>query len=159
PQRRRRRLGDALRDRGLTEAISFSFTAPATLAQRRVPDGPIPLATPLSEDHSVMRPLLLPGLLDAAHHNATHGRPGAWLFESAHVYTTDGAGATDGGPPRGATPALERHHLGAVLAGSPPAGWRTPSPPSDFFACKALLEALLATARVSASFEPAPRPF
>ena len=48
------------------------------------------LANPLSEDQSVMRPLLLPGLLDAARHNAAHGRAGVALFESAHVYLPAG---------------------------------------------------------------------
>ena len=46
-----------------------------------------------------MRPLLLPGLLDAARHNAAHGRPGVALFESAHVYRPRGA-ARRRRPPR-----------------------------------------------------------
>ncbi|HKP91409.1 MAG TPA: phenylalanine--tRNA ligase subunit beta, partial [Thermoleophilaceae bacterium] len=69
----RRRLEDALRDRGLTEAVSYSFTSPATLARLRLDGGAIPIANPLSEEQSVMRPLLLPGLLDAARHNAARG--------------------------------------------------------------------------------------
>src|SRR5207237_8729405 len=79
-QRLRRRLQAALRDRGLTEAISYSLTAPATLGRLRLGDEAIPLANALSEEHSVMRPLILPGLLDAARWNAAHGRPGARLF-------------------------------------------------------------------------------
>src|SRR5947208_8048428 len=139
-QRLAARLMDELRDRGLNEVVAYSFTAPATLERLRIggPE-PVPLANPLSEDHSVMRPLLLPGLLDAARHNAAHGRPDARLFESAHVYAPDGGAQTDGGPARGTAPARERHHLAAALAGNGAAGWRTPAPPGDFFACKALL--------------------
>jgi phenylalanyl-tRNA synthetase beta chain len=84
-QRLRRRLEDALRDRGLTEAVSYSFTAPATLARLRLDADPIRVANPLSEDQSAMRPLLLPGLLDAARHNAARGRPGARMFESTRA--------------------------------------------------------------------------
>ena len=86
-QRVRRRAEDALRDRGLSEVVAYSFTAPEALERLRLGDVPLlRLANPMSEDQSVMRPLLLPGLLDAARHNAAHGRPRLGLFESAHVY-------------------------------------------------------------------------
>src|ERR687897_1878348 len=76
-QRLRRRLEDLLRDRGLNEAIAYAFTSPAALRRLRLGDEPVlRIDNPLSEDHSVMRPLLLPGLLDAARHNAAHGRAG-----------------------------------------------------------------------------------
>ena len=75
-----------------------------------------------------MRPLLLPGLLDAARHNTAHGRAGVALFESAHVYRPAGPlePAPDGSP-GGATPADEHHHLAALLTEATPAGWRTPA--------------------------------
>src|SRR5215210_641704 len=83
----RRRLEDLLRDRGLLEAIAYSFTSREVLARLRVSDiQPLEVENPLSEDLSVLRPLLLPGLLDAARQNHAHGRPGVALFESAHVY-------------------------------------------------------------------------
>ena len=84
----RRRLEDALRDRGLSEAVSYSFIAPTALDRLRLGDGDpaLAIANPLSADQSVMRPLLLPGLLDAARHNSAHDRPDLALFESAHVY-------------------------------------------------------------------------
>ncbi len=75
-QRLRRRLEDALRDRGLHEIVAWSFTSPEALERLRLGDVPaLRLANPLSEDAAVMRPLLLPGLLDAARHNAAHGTP------------------------------------------------------------------------------------
>ena len=87
----RRRLEDLLRDRGLLEAISYSFTSPQALRRLRLTDAELlRVQNPLSEELSVMRPLLLPGLLDAAHHNAAHGRSGVRLFESAHVYLPAG---------------------------------------------------------------------
>ncbi|HEX8075952.1 MAG TPA: phenylalanine--tRNA ligase subunit beta [Thermoleophilaceae bacterium] len=164
-QRLRRRLEDALRDRGLSEVVSYSFTAPSTLARLRLggPE-PIRLANPLSEDQSAMRPLLLPGLLDAASRNAAHGRPGARLFESAHVYPapdgplTAGGGADDVSP-AGSAPAPERHPLAVLLAGAGAGGWRTPAAPTDLFAAKALMEAVLDAARVRARVEQGERPF
>src|SRR3954469_12738598 len=86
-QRSRRRIEDALRDRGLSEVVAYSFTAPETLERLRLGDVPLlRLANPMSEDQSVMRPLPPPGLPEAARHNASHGWPRVALFESAHVY-------------------------------------------------------------------------
>jgi phenylalanyl-tRNA synthetase beta chain len=156
----RRRIEDAMRDRGLSEVVAYSFIAPATLERLRVRgEQPVALANPLSEDQSLMRPLLLPGLLDAARHNAARGRPDTRLFESAHVYAPGGGERIDGARPRGATPAVEHHHFGVLLAGGPPAGWRTPAAPGDFYAGKALLEAVLDAVRVDARVEPDARPF
>ena len=159
----RRRLEDALRDRGLSETVAYSFTSPSTFSRLRMPDAqPVVLANPLSEEQSAMRTLLLPGLLDAAGYNAAHGRAGARLFESAHVYASgDGASAAtaDGGGPRGATPAAERHHLAALLAGPGPEGWRARPTAPDFYAGKALLEAVLGAARVEARTEPVELPY
>jgi phenylalanyl-tRNA synthetase beta chain len=144
----RRRLEDLLRDRGLLETISYSFTSPESLKRLRLTDvQPLEITNPLSEDLSVMRPLVLPGLLDAARHNTAHGRSGVKLFESAHVYLPSGPlEPAPEGSPRGATPADEHHHLAALLTEAATAGWRTPARPADFYAAKALLEALMEAA-------------
>ncbi len=147
-QRLRRRLEDALRDRGLDEIVAFSFTSPGALAKLRLGDVPtLALANPMSEDQSVMRPLLLPGLLDAARHNAAHGSPHVALFESAHTYEPGGSLDAPEGSPRGATPATERHHLAALLT------------TGDFFAAKGLVEALFGAAGVDLAVEPGGQPF
>ena len=160
-QRLRRRLEDALRGRGLDECVSYSFTSPEAMQRLRLGDVPVlRIDNPLSEELSVMRPLLLPGLLDAASHNAAHGRSGLALFESAHVYMP--AGPLDQvveGSPRGALPADEREHIAALVTLAAPGGWRTAPRPPDFVAARALLEALLAAARVGWRAEPRPQPF
>ena len=160
----RRRLEDLLRARGLLETISYSFTSPEKLARLRLTDvEPLRIENPLSEEHSVMRPLLLPGLLDAAQHNAAHGRPGIRLFESAHVYLPIHGvplePAPEGSPGR-ATPADEHHRIGVLLTELAPAGWRTPGREADFFGAKALLEAVLEAAGVLGwqLVEPTPDP-
>ncbi|MEA2420249.1 MAG: phenylalanyl-tRNA synthetase beta chain [Thermoleophilaceae bacterium] len=160
-QRLRRRVEDLLRDRGLNECISYSFTSPRALERLRLdPDEALRLENPLSEEQSVMRPLLLPGLLDASRHNAAHGRPAVALFESAHVYRS--AGPFDPAPtgsPAGATPALERHHLGMLETEAMPGGWRSEARAADFFSARALLEAVLAVSNVDWHAEPDAQPF
>jgi phenylalanyl-tRNA synthetase beta chain len=160
-QRLRRRLEDLLRDRGLDECISYSFTSPRALAALRLGEAePLRLDNPLSEEQSVLRLLLLPGLLDAARHNAAHGRAGVGLFESAHVYEPAGSLDGDGaGSPGGRTPASEAHHLAALLTQASPGGWRTPERPADFFAAKALLEGVLQVSALDWSLRPEARPF
>jgi phenylalanyl-tRNA synthetase beta chain len=158
-QRLRRRVEDALRDRGLSETVSYSFTAPETIERLRLGGEPaLRLANPLSEDQSVMRPLLLPGLLDALRHNAARDRPDAALFESARAYRPSGP-LNEGGPPRGATPATERHHLAAVLTVAEPGTWRSERRAADLHAARGLLDAVMATAGVDWRPEEGGRPF
>jgi phenylalanyl-tRNA synthetase beta chain len=162
-QRLRRRLEDELRGRGLSEIVAYSFTRPDALRRLRIDDVPaLTLANPLSEDQSVMRPLLLPGLLDAAARNAAHGRPDVRLFESAHVYRGGdpaAAAPSDGSGPAGATPATEHHHIGALITQASPATWRSPERAADFYAAKGLVEALLAPTGVEWWVEPSERPY
>jgi len=160
-QRLRRRVEDALRDRGMLEIVAWSFTAPATLARLRLdPDEPLlRLANPLSEDQSVLRPLLLPGLLDAAAHNAARGRTALALFESAHVYRFAGSLEAPPGSPAGALPSEEPHHLAALLSGGLPGSWRGREQPADFYAVKALLEGVLDSVGLAWSVKAAELPF
>jgi phenylalanyl-tRNA synthetase beta chain len=147
-QRLQRRMEDAMRDRGLFEVVTWSFTASETLERLRLGNVPLlRLANPLSEDQSVMKPLLLPGLLDVAARNVAYGRIGASYFESARVYRMAGPLDSPGdGSPRGAVPVAERHHLAAYV-------------PGDFFAAKGVLEGLLESIRVPFVVEPGERPF
>ena len=160
-QRLRRRLEDALRDRGLSETVSYSFTSPRALAALRL-DGtpPLRLENPLSEEQSLLRPLLLPGLLDAAAHNRAHGRDEVALFESARTFRPSRPlDEAPEGSPGGETPAHERHHLGAVLTLGRPAGWRSPGLAADYYSARALVDALLETAGVPWRPEPGEQAF
>jgi phenylalanyl-tRNA synthetase beta chain len=159
-QRLRRRLEDLLRDRGLDEVITYSFTSHDSLVRLRVGELPVlGLANPLSEDQSLMRPLLLPGLLDAARHNAAHGRVDLALFESAHVYGVGGPLDEVPDPPSGAEPAVERQHMGGLLTEAEPGGWRTDPRPADFYAARAHVEALMAAAGLEWRADPQVLPF
>jgi phenylalanyl-tRNA synthetase beta chain len=159
-QKLRRRLEDALRDRGLAETVAWSFSSPEKLERLRLEDADLlRIANPLSEDQSVMRPLLLPGLLDAAALNAAHGRPAVGLFESAHVFRGPLPEATPEGSPQGSRPIDEHHHLAALSTEAQPAGWRSRRVPGDFHALRALVESVMAAAGVDWQAQPAPRPW
>jgi phenylalanyl-tRNA synthetase beta chain len=161
-QRLRRRVEDLLRDRGLDECISYSFISPHTINQLRLVDEEdvLPLQNPLSEEQSWMRPLLLPGLLDAARHNSAHGRPAVALFESAHVYRwSRPLDEVPEGSPGGATPANERHHLAMLHTTAAPGSWRSESRGADFFSARALLEAVLSVSDIEWRPEPEAQPF
>jgi phenylalanyl-tRNA synthetase beta chain len=87
-------------------------------------------------------------LLDAARHNVFHNGPDVAIFESGTVYRS--RGGEEAGTAGGGLPAHEHHGLAALLTGAiAPRTWRGPAPGADFFAVKALLEALLDRLSVS----------
>jgi phenylalanyl-tRNA synthetase beta chain len=154
-QRVRRAAEDAMVGRGLYEVVGWSFADPELLDRLALPAGHemrrvVRLENPLSETQSIMRPTLLGSLLDAARQNVSRNGPDVAIFESGTVYRD----AAD------ARPADEHHALGVLLSGRITHGsWRGQSPEADFFAVKALLEALLDKLRVDWSVEPRSWPF
>jgi phenylalanyl-tRNA synthetase beta chain len=164
-QRLRRRAEDALVGAGLSEAVGWSFAAPDLTARLGLPDDAVVLENPMSEDQSVMRTTLLGSLLDALARNRSRGIEEVRLFEVGAVYlprdgTSDAAVILGGNPwypvPDPALP-IERTRLAALLTGPVrPASWRDAGPPrADYFAAKAVLEALLRALRVAFRVEPA----
>ena len=97
------RVRDVLVGAGLDEAITYSFTAVAAAARLHgLGEGraPIPLRNPLSEDLSVMRTSLLPGLCGALGRNLNRGVSDVALFEIGRAYWEGERTA----PPPGSTP-------------------------------------------------------
>jgi phenylalanyl-tRNA synthetase beta chain len=138
-QKLRRAIEDQLRGAGLSEVVTFAFISPDTVRRLRVPrDDPrarvLPVANPLSEDQSVMRTTLVPGLLEVARHNVARDMPDLSLFETGRVFFSNG---------RDELPD-ERLYLGILLSGDfEPATWRRPALPADFYTAKGVLVALL----------------
>ncbi len=134
-QRTERRLRRALAGRGLNEAVTWSFVAPA----QAEPFGGAAwtLANPISADLAAMRPSLIPGLLAAARRNLDRGEAGVRLFEIGRRYLADG----------------EHPTAAILLAGQARArDWQTgPAAGFDAFAAKA--EALAALAAAGAPVE------
>jgi phenylalanyl-tRNA synthetase beta chain len=151
-QQLRRRTEDALASRGLFESIGWSFADPALLDRLRLPEGHpmrnvVTIENPLSQSLSIMRPTLLGSLLDVARYNASRGASGVRLFESGTVYR-----AAD-------TLADEHHALAILISGPGPDSWRSDAAPADFYAVKALLEAVMAVAGVGFTLERRESPF
>jgi phenylalanyl-tRNA synthetase beta chain len=174
-QRARRAAEDVLAGHGLHEIVGWSFTDPRLPDWLQLGEGDpmrrlVRLENPLSEAQSVLRPTLLVSLLDGARHNLSRGASEIAIFESGSVYRAAADPDQDGAvgdeplghePVAHEPPADEHHALGALLTGTlAPRSWRSREPgEADFFAVKALLEAVLETLRVDFSLEPAPRPF
>ena len=127
-QRLVRRAEDVLVGRGLSEIVGWSFTDPQICDRLLLPeDHPlralVVIENPMSSAQSVMRPSILPSLLDAAAYNLARGAEGCALFESGSVYRA--------GPSEGGMAANEHHGLGAIVTG--PArepSWADPEPPA-----------------------------
>jgi phenylalanyl-tRNA synthetase beta chain len=158
-QRLRRRAVDALVGRGLYEAIGWSFASPQTAARLRLDTAdprrraPV-IENPLSEEQSLLRTTLLGSLLDTAAHNVARGMSDLRLFEVGSVFEAASEPALDGPSrvkdPLRETGVPERRSLGVLLTGRlHEPGWRITEPPvADFFAVKAVLEALASALRL-----------
>jgi phenylalanyl-tRNA synthetase beta chain len=159
-QRVRRAAEDAMAGRGLSEIVGWSFAEPSLLDRLLLPDdhamrGVVRLENPLSDAQSIMRPTLLGSLLDAARNNVARNGPDVAIFESGTVYRA--ASADDAAAGRGAD---EHHALGGLLSGAlTPRSWHGAPARADFFAAKALLEALLDKLGVVWTVQPRTWPF
>jgi phenylalanyl-tRNA synthetase beta chain len=160
-QRLRRRAVDALVGRGAHEIVGWSFTEPGVADRLRLAgDDPrrrfVALANPMSEDHSVLRTMVLGSLLDATRHNVARGNADLSLLEQGAVYLAPEPGADGAG-------SLPHEHraLGALVHGRLTApSWGSAEPrQADFFSAKGLLAAVLDTLRVDWSVAPATEPF
>jgi phenylalanyl-tRNA synthetase beta chain len=66
---------------GFNESVTFSFIADRAARDFAVEADLVRIANPLSETFAVLRPSLLPGLVDCLSHNRRHGQREARLFE------------------------------------------------------------------------------
>ncbi|MDX6572660.1 MAG: phenylalanyl-tRNA synthetase beta chain, partial [Gaiellales bacterium] len=151
-QRVRRTIADACLGAGLTEAQTLSYVPADTPdALGLAPDDPrrdmIAVLNPLSQDHSHLRTLILPSLLDALRRNAAWGRDDLALFEIAHTYHR----VEDQKLPR------EPWTFSAVMRGRlGGAAWRRAGEPASFFLGKGVLESILGAVGVSCRVEAMP---
>jgi phenylalanyl-tRNA synthetase beta chain len=141
---RDRRVRTALLGMGFSEAITFAFIEATTAGPYLDERGAVTIANPLSEKFVVMRPSLLPGLVDALSHNSRHGRPDVRMFEI-------GTRFSPGGETRGA--ALAWMGLGT------PDHWSGARRPVDFSDVKGVVEQLATLASVPVTFIEAERAF
>ncbi|MGA0586065.1 phenylalanine--tRNA ligase subunit beta [Dyella sp. KRB-257] len=125
-------LREQLAARGHYEAVNLSFVSAELLARWGYADRLVPLANPLSADLAVMRPSLLPGLVESLRHNRARQQERVRLFELARVFAA--------GDPPAETPSLAIAACGSAKAEQ----WGERARALDFFDLKGELDAIIA---------------
>jgi phenylalanyl-tRNA synthetase beta chain len=116
---------------GYHEAMTYSFVSHAD-AKAFSSAPALEVANPLNEELSVMRPSLVPGMLDMLAHNLNRGVDDVRLFEAGHVFEMGGTNVSE-------TAALCFGATGTAIEPSVHA----PARPYSFFDLKGDLESLL----------------
>ncbi len=116
---------------GITEAVNLAFVSAKQLEKARVSTGAVRLLNPLSDERSVMRTSLLPGLAANVLRAQRHQVPRVGLFELARVFI----------PSKESLPE-QPYRFGLILAGTR-AEWIGEGGALDFFDGKGLLEAII----------------
>jgi phenylalanyl-tRNA synthetase beta chain len=122
-----RRLADLARGAGLQEAVTFTFVERAAAEPFLAPNEHlVEIANPLSEKFAVMRPSLLPGLLDALIYNRHREADSVRFFETGSVFHRTG----------------ESRRIGWVMTGNRLEHWSGGVDSLDFFDAKGIAELL-----------------
>lgn len=149
---------------GLTEAVTLSLISPQVFDRLGLAaDDPVrravPVTNPLLADHTHLRTMILPGLLEAMRVNLNRRIDAIHLFEIGHTFhrTAEGTGRPAG--PGGAAGIAERRSLGVAMRGRLVRGWNIPAEVEEvsFFHLKGILEALWAELRLAPQPERAAR--
>ncbi len=134
-----KQVRDLLVNNGMTEIINFSFTSSEAAGKLLLEaDDPrriaIKLANPLVDEQSVMRTILLPGLLETTAKNMNFRSLDLKLFEIRRIYL----------PVEGES--MPREPLcivGAVTGSRDGDGWSRPDEQVDFYDAKGIVETVL----------------
>ncbi|MDD2586051.1 MAG: phenylalanine--tRNA ligase subunit beta [Syntrophomonadaceae bacterium] len=122
----------------LHEVVNYSFINPVAFDRLSLPADSslrevIKVANPLSEEQSVMRTLLLPGLLENISKNLARKNENLAFFEMGKVFY----------PSQESLP-VEQEKIGAVVCGTSEINWLKNKVEMDFFYLKGIIEDLLA---------------
>jgi phenylalanyl-tRNA synthetase beta chain len=139
---RERILRQVLTASGFSEAMTFAFIErEAGLPFCAPGSDPAAIANPLSEKYAVLRPSLLPGLIDACAHNRRRARKDIQLFEAGSRFRP-GAG--------------EDRAVGLAWVGAAEAPhWSRATRPVDFFDMKGVIERVCDTFGTTLELAPA----
>jgi phenylalanyl-tRNA synthetase beta chain len=139
-----RRLRHLLTGCGLSEAMTFAFIEAVAAEPFSAADAIVRVANPLSEKFAVLRPSLLPGLIDSASHNRRHGRTDVRLFEVGTRFSA----------------AAEVRAVAGIWCGAgTPAHWSADARPADFYDVKGVVEMLARAFGLAFEYEPADIPY
>ena len=134
-----RHLRGVMTGAGFFEAMTFGFIAEAAAAPFAPAGDVVGIANPLSETFAVLRPSLVPGLLDGIGHNRRREQPDVRLFEIGARFSRAGG---------------ERRAIAFAWTGAAdPPHWSAPPVPVTFFDAKGVVERICLGLGVSASVE------
>ncbi len=136
------RAGRALNAAGLAECITYSFLDPARLKAMGWDDPArlVALVNPLSVERSIMRPSLVPGLLEVLATNVHRQSPDVQVFETGVTFAPHRESDGD-------RPAHEELWLGVALTGQrAPRAWHASRDRVDVYDAKGMAELVLAVA-------------
>ena len=127
---------------GLSETVNYSFISPRESDRLRLAaDHPwrdnLAITNPLSEEQSVMRQTLLPGLLHTASRNQARRNLDLRLFEVGNIFVPAREKVAQTQPEEILT-------LGVALAGGSEAAWQQPAREYDFYDLKGIIEGVFA---------------
>ncbi len=142
---RDRNVRRVLHAAGFSEAVTFAFIERQAAIPFCAPGvEPAAIANPLSEKFGVLRPSLIPGLLDACVHNRRRERRDVRLFETGSRFTAAGEGR-----------AVAFAWCGAASAPH----WSGQTRNVDFFDIKGIVEELASAAGLAVEFAASDCPF
>lgn len=145
----RRNVRHLLQGVGLSQAITYSLTSEghATRFGGNV-DHLVRLAMPMSEERSVLRTSLIPGLLETARYNTARQQANVALFETGRVYTEHGD-----------TLPREKERVAGVVTGlwmdHRSQGTRIPV---DYFVAKGIVDTIVQALRLDVTYEAVSMP-
>ena len=121
----------------LYEVVNYSFISPKYFSMLQIPEDDklrdiVRIANPLSEEYSVMRTLLLPGLLDTMSRNLARKNDNLAMFEVGSVFYPSADNLPD-----------EVRKVAAIVAGKTESNWVQNAVNMDFFYLKGIVERLL----------------
>lgn len=132
PREARRKMAEVLVNRGFYEMSSNSMVSSKLYAQE-VLDRSVYMLNPLSSDMEIMRPGLLPSMLQAVAYNKNRKNPDLKFFELGKVYFKSAEGKL-----------LEEERLGMIVTGNwTSESWHTPATAADIHLLKQEVEVLM----------------
>lgn len=144
------RVRSLMAESGLYEVMTYSFVHPRVFDLMNLPPGSpfrnaLNIQNPLSEEHSVMRTMLLPCLMDVLVRNYNRRVQSAAVFEIGRVFISRGLD----------TQPEERNILSAAAMGRAPGSWNLAPGELDYYYLKGVLENLFNALRTPpVSFRP-----
>lgn len=148
-QKQLRSVRSTLVGAGLYEAVISIMVGPSDLQKMSYPDDAegsrtLKIANPLALEESILRPSLLPGLIQCAKRNLSRRELDVRLFEVGSCFIDDGAELP-----------TEPLRLGMILAGRIQQDWLSSEREIDFYDLKGAIEVLKTSLRIDhLAFEP-----